>query len=117
MEKAGKKSEQLVAGHGRDTDRGVRKERKRREVGPLATPTHYTISILLVKVNLSIAVSMRWRSGGSATLMPVRNPGPRDVQTSASRDSTAREEAEPNWDSAGPRIASAFFASSLPLRS
>ncbi len=53
LEKAGKKSEQPVAGGGRDTDRGVRKERERREVGPLATPTHYTISILFVKVNLS----------------------------------------------------------------
>ena len=71
LEKAGKKSGQLVTGGRRDRDRGVRKERKRREVGPLATSTYYTISTLFARVNLSIAVSMRWRSGGSATLMLV----------------------------------------------
>jgi hypothetical protein len=81
LEKAGKKSGQLVAGSGPDRDRGVRKERKRREVGPLATSTYYTISTLFVKVNLSIVVSTRWQSGGSATFMLVRNPGSRDVQT------------------------------------
>jgi len=81
LEKAGKTPGQLVTGGGWDRDMRVRKERKRREVGPLATSTHYTISTLFIKVNINIVVSMRWRSGASATLMPVRNPVSRDVQT------------------------------------
>ena len=56
LEKAGKESGQLVAGGGWDRDRGVRKERKRGEDEPLATPTHYTISTLFVKVNINIVV-------------------------------------------------------------
>ena len=107
-------SGQLVARAGRDTDRCVGKERIPREGGPLATSAYYTTSIILVKVNLSIVVSMRWRSGGSATLKPVRNPGSRDVQTSASRDSAAKKVVARNLDSAGLRIVSASFASSPP---
>jgi len=59
LEKAGKTPGLLVAGGGRDTDKGVIKERIPREGGPLATSAYYTISTLFVKVNLSIVVSMR----------------------------------------------------------
>src|SRR6266849_6275083 len=80
-EKAGKSPGQLAARAGRDADRGVKKERIPRKAGPLATSTYYTISTMFVKVNLSIVVSTRWRSGGSAAFKPVRRPGSRDVQT------------------------------------
>ena len=70
---------------------------------------------MIVKVNLSIVVSMRWRSGGSATLMPVRNPVTQVVQTSASRDSEEGEAAQ-RWSFVGLRNASALFASSPRLR-
>jgi hypothetical protein len=52
-----------VVSAGRDTDRAVRKKRIPREGEQLAPLTYYTISILLVKVNLSIVVSMRCQSG------------------------------------------------------
>src|SRR5260370_41975873 len=81
LEKAGKSPGQLAARAGRNTDRGVKRERISHEGGPLATSTYYTISIISVKFNLSIVVSARWRSGGSAAFKPVRSPGSRDVQT------------------------------------
>src|SRR5713226_4094022 len=102
LEKAWKPLGQIVLGGGRDTGRGVQRQRILREVGPVAPLTYYTISTIFVKVNLSILVSTRWRRGGSAALKPVRNPGSRDVQTSASRDSAAREEVGSRRDSAGP---------------
>lgn len=123
LERAGKTPGQLSAGGGRDTDRGVKKEWIPREVGPVAPLAYYTISILFVKVNLSIVVSMRCQSGGSAVLKPVLNSGSRDVQTFTSRcplvrqvteDSPGREEVGSRWDSAWLRAASVFFASSPP---
>src|SRR5260370_41532459 len=75
LEKAGKSPGQLAARAGRNTDRGGKRERISHEGGPLATSTYYTISIIFVKVNLSIVVSARWRSGGSADIKPVRVPG------------------------------------------
>ena len=75
-----------MAGGGRETDEGVDKERITREGGTLATSAYYTISTIFVKGNISIVVSVRWQTDGSAALMPARNPGSRDVQTSTSRD-------------------------------
>jgi hypothetical protein len=76
LEKAGKKSGQLVAGSGRDRDKGVRKERLPHEVGPFATSIYYTISTMFVKVNLSAVVSIRWRKDGSAALCQFGILGP-----------------------------------------
>jgi hypothetical protein len=59
LEKAGKTSGKLVAGAGPNTDSIVKKERIPHEGGPLATAPYYTITTMVVKVNLSIVVSTR----------------------------------------------------------
>ena len=61
LEKAAQASG-LVAGGERDADGGVKKKGMRREDGPFATSTYYTISTISVKVNISIVVSMRWEA-------------------------------------------------------
>ena len=115
LEKAGRKPGQLVAGGGRDTDSG-RKKRMRREGRPFATSTYYTISTIFVKVNISVVVSMRWRSDGSTAPSQFGILAPGMFRAPLSRDSLAREAVGSHWDSAGLCIASVLFASSLPLR-
>ena len=76
-----------MAGGGPVPDRGVKKKRMRREDGPFATSTYYTISTLIVNVNLSVVVSRRWRSGGSAGGMARRKARSRSLTPPKTRDS------------------------------
>ena len=117
-EKAWKTSGELVAGCGQGTDKGMKKKRIQRESEPLARFPYYILYIILLRANVNTVVSARSRSGGSAALKSVWNPGSRDVQTSVSRDSAAGEQVAVAEDlnSAGLHSASALFANSPPLR-
>jgi hypothetical protein len=115
-EKGRKKSELLAAGDGLDTDRSVRTERIERESGPPETSAYYTISTIVVKGKYKYCSFYEMANGLFRAVKPVQNRGSRDAQTSASRDSAAREAAGHYLDSAGFRNASTLFANCQPLR-
>ncbi len=86
-----------------------------RDSGPLAPSTYYNISMTFVKDKSKYCSFYEMAKRRSPALKSVRNPGSRDGQTSAPRDSEVREEVGLGWDSAGLRIVSVFSAGSPPL--